>query len=271
MNLNGFAGDILYITMTKCIKYLIALIIICMIFGCGGAENRTYEGLPLKTWVERLESPEKETRLDALSVIKGIGKPAIAAEPYVRKLARYDPSPAVMLSAIETLETFKVTVVEFQEFLDDYYSPIIPAGEQDELDLFENETEEFDDDDILEHISGADDLAYLKELMEGSLDSGERADSNIMPRDSAGYADWMGRHRSEAIDNLLNQLNNPDMLALMLEFGEDIEREFAARQLSELDLENPKINEAIEKALEDPNDSVRVIAERALKKLDSEY
>ena len=256
--------------MAKCIKYLIALVIIWVISGCGGAEKRTYEGLPLKTWVERLESPESEIRLDALSVIKGVGKPAIAAEPYVRKLARYDPSPAVRLSAFETLETFGVPVVEFQGFLDDYYSPIIPASEQDELDILENEIEESEDDDILKHISGEDDMAYLKELMEGSISGGDRADSNIMPRDSAGYAEWIGRHRSEAIDNLLNQLKNPEMLALMLEFGEDIEREFAARRLSELSFENPGIIEAIEKALEDPNDSVRIAAEKALKKLVTE-
>ena len=254
--------------MEKCIKYLSALIFICMISGCGGAETRTYEGLPLKKWVERLESPEKEIRLDALSVIKGIGKEAIATEPHVRKLARFDSSPDVRLSAIETLETFDVTVVEFQEFLDDYYSPIIPTNEQDELDLLESEFDDVDEDvDIFKHISGADDLAFLKELMEGSPDSRDRADSNIMPRDSAGYAEWIGKHRGDAISNLLNQLKNPDMLALMLEFGDDTEREFAAGQLSELNIENPDIIEAIEKALEDPNDSVRIAAQRALKKL----
>ncbi len=253
--------------MTKCIKYLIALIVFYMISGCGGTEEKTYEGLPLKTWVERLESQEKEIRLDALSVIRNIGKPAIAAEPYVRKLARFDSSPDVRLSAIETLEMFEVTVVEFQEFLDDYYSPIIPTSEQDELDLLENEIEDFEDDDILKHISGGDDLAYLKELMEDSLDGRDKADSNIMPRDSAGYAEWISKHRSEAIANLLNQLKNPEMLALMLEFGDDIDREFAADRLSELSFENPRIIEAIEKALEDPNDSVRIAAEKALKKL----
>ena len=78
--------------MKAFIKWCIIICLVYLILGCGGGDKPLYQGLPLKTWVERLEAPEPEIRVDALKVIADIGKPARPAETYVRDAARNDPS-----------------------------------------------------------------------------------------------------------------------------------------------------------------------------------
>ncbi len=249
--------------MKAFIKWCIIICLVYLIAGCGGSDEPLYQGLPLKTWVKRLEAPETEIRVDALKVIADIGKPARPAKRYVRDVARNDPSTEVRLLAIEALEAMDVPAVEFQNFLDSYYAPIIPDSEE-YFDDFERDVS--DEDDLLEHASGDDDLAFLRAFEEDRLDSVTSRLSEPMPKDSAEFIRWFTNHQSEEVLNLTNQLNNPKMLAKLLEVGSVIEREFAARKLIEIVGDDPKIIEALEKASNDSIDTIRQAAEEALQK-----
>ncbi|MDP8240686.1 MAG: HEAT repeat domain-containing protein [Candidatus Hatepunaea meridiana] len=246
-------------------KKLYALIIILLLLSCGKPSEPLYEGMPLKTWVKRLESPEREVREDALKVITKIGKPAIATEPYLRKIANNDPSSEIRVRAIEALEKMDLPVVEYQTFLEEYNSPIIPVSEEDELKELAREIEG-EDQDLLRHASGDDDLEYLKAWGEGTLGKERHGDTIKMPKDSAEFAKWLQDRKGEAVDNLLNQLKNPKMLALLLKMGNKVERNFAALRLGQLEGEDNDILEALQQALGDSSDQVSEAAEEAIKK-----
>jgi len=246
-------------------KKLFALIIILLLLSCGKPSEPLYEGLPLKTWVKQLESPEREVREDALKVITKIGKQAIPTEPYLRKIANNDPSPEIRMQAIDALETMDLPVVEFQTFLEEYNSPIIPISEEDELKELAREIEG-EDEDMLRHASGGDDLKYLKAWSEGTLDQQRLGDTIKMPKDSVEFAKWLQDRKGEAVGNLLNQLKNPKMLALLLKMGNKVERNFAALRLGQLEGKDDDILESLQQALGDSSDQVSKAAEEAIKK-----
>ncbi len=237
-----------------------AMFVTALIAGCGEPKEPLYQGLPLKVWVKRLEAPEPEIRADALEVIADVGNPARAAEQYVRNLARNDPSTEVRMLAIKALEAMDVPVVEFQDFLDAYYAPIIPDSEEYFDDMAKND----EDEELNEKISGDDDLSYLKAFEENKLDSMASRLSDMMPKDSAEYQEWLEERQAGEVLNLLNQLSNPKMLAKILEIGNAVEREFAARRLGEIPGDDPDIIEALEKASNDTVDIIRQAAEEAL-------
>ena len=254
----------------KLSTYTILLIFLTVVFvcGCGGEKKPLYQGLPLKTWVDRLESGEPEIRADALKVIADIGRSARVAEDNVRKLARNDPSIKVRLNAIEALEAMGASTVEFLEFIDSYYKPIIPIGDEETVDLDEEISTE---DELSEKIDTEDDLAYLRALEEGTLDTIQEKTFSVMPRDSADYEVWLRERIHEEVQDMMNKLSNPTMLAAMLEFGGDLEREYAACKLAELSGDNPEIIEALEKAEDDPLEEVRQAAEKALENWQLDY
>jgi len=253
-------------------KQLSILILICLSFtiiagGCGGKKEELYQGLPLKTWVKRLNSPESEIRADALNVIAGIGEQARPAEAQVRKVARSDPSIQVRLLAIDALEAMGEPISEFYEFIEDYNKPIIPTEEEELSSLDEEMSTE---DEMTAKIAEEDDLELLKAFVEGKTDSINRSETSLMPTDSAEFEEWVRQKISNEALNMINKLSNPTMLAELLSSGSDLEREFAARRLAELSGDNPDVVTALEKALEDPKEEVQRAAAQALKTWQSE-
>ncbi len=228
-------------------KYIIFLIILTLLAGCKGKDKQIYQGLPLKTWIIRLDAPEKEIRIDAMKVIAEIGEPAIFAEPYLRQIARKDPSPEVKIHAIEALEAINAPTAEFRNFIDEYNAPIIP----DEEEMFEV-IEEVSTEDIEDFSSGSggDDLEFLQDFEAGLLDADKR-EFGMFPLDSADLSEWVNRFQNDAIANIKNQLRNPSVLALLLKSGNNAEKLFAANRLAELEGSNSQVFEALENALDD--------------------
>jgi len=240
-------------------KRVIYILLACaLVLGCAKPEEPLYQGLTLKTWVERLESSEPEVRADAVKVIQGIGLSARPAENSIRQIARNDPYPDVRILAVEALEAMGASTLEFQNLLEAYHAPVIP--EEEELPEFMDEEAE-----LLEHISGADDIAFLQAIIEYRADTG-RLDTTMVPTDSAELAQWIEERRSDAISGLLHQIENPTVLALILEAGNLIERQFAARMLADMEGEDSRIIQALERAVDDPDSLVRSAAFEALKR-----
>lgn len=253
-------------------KFLMYLISVFILTGCSGSRDQLYQGLPLSVWVERLKSPEDEIRADAIEVLIEIGKPALATEPYLREIARTDPSHVIRVLAIEALDGLDRPIVEFHNFLDDYNAPIIP-GIDSELEALYNT---YDDEvDFHGKISGADDLAYLKALEEGTL--GSERDNPDDEASSDGYRneEWIEKMQKNNVSNLLNQLNNPKLLELLLEHGESLERDYAGRKLNILeDMESGDFGSGeiggLNMMSRDSLESILKAAKEALEKLSSE-
>jgi len=230
-------------------KYIKYLIILTLLLGCKGKDNQVYQGLPLKTWIIRLDAPEKEIRIDAMKVIAEIGEPAISAEPYLRMIARKDPSTEIRINAIMSLEAINAATAEFQDFIDEYHAPLIP----DEFEEYQAEIAEQQLDDPEEELfsSGDGDLEFLQDLEAGLLDV-QKSESTMIPRDSAELAEWVSNFQGDAISNIMNQLQNPAVLAMLLKSGGDAEKIMAATKLSEMEGSNSQVIEALEKATDNP-------------------
>lgn len=227
-------------------KHIALFLALGLLLGCKGKEP-IYQGLPLKIWVMRLDAPEKEVRLDAIKVIAEIGEPAISAEPFLRQIARKDASLEVRIHAVEALDAINASTTEFQAFVDEYYAPIIP---EDELQELEEELPADEDEDITASYDG-DDLEYLQGLETGIFDELAR-ESTMIPLDSAELTEWIEKHQGTAINNVINQLRNPKVLALLLGSGDDSEKLFAAKQLAEIEGIDTQVFEALKKASNDP-------------------
>jgi hypothetical protein len=241
-------------------KYLIYLIILTLLLGCKGKDEKIYQGLPLKTWIMRLDAPEKEIRIDAMKVIAEIGEPAISAEPYLRQIARKDQSPEVKMNAIMALEAINSATAEFQDFIDEYNAPLIPSYDEDlKLEAEEAVDEELEEVDL--DIAG-DDLEYLQDLEAGVFEEPDSG-STMIPQDSAGLADWVNNYQIDAVADIMNQLSNPAVLAMLLNSGSDADKLLAATKLSEMEGSNSLVVEALEKAVDNPQ--ISDLVKKALK------
>ncbi len=241
--------------------FLISLIVLPWLGGCGGPEEPIYEGLTLAGWVERLADPDPDIRIDALKVIASIGPPARKIEDTVRTVARRDDDPDVRMRAIEALNAMGMSTVEFQRFVDFYNAPIYPT-EDEELSTLWSEDEE---EDVFQDNSSDDDLEYLRKLESGELEK-PSADTGVIPSDSAAFAKWVEQRQLNVAQELLQMLDNPVLLAEILRIGDQLQREFAARALAEKEGEDLKVVEALEQAREDPDETVRQAAAKALGK-----
>lgn len=237
-------------------KKCIFLISILFFIGCGGSDKPLYEGLTLKTWVDRLATPDDDIRLDALRVIASIGVRGRAAESYVLEIAREDPSPKVRLAAIEALESMGVPIVEFGDFLDLCNSPLIPTEDVREYEEIE---EEFG-----EGASGENDLEYLKQLEYGEPDSFAK-DTVMIPEDPDERLEWANARMSESMADILTMLDNPQVLTALLQVGDKLERLYAAQKLSQFSGDNIEIINALELLQNSPDSSLKKAASEALK------
>lgn len=242
------------------ILFLAIALMLCV--GCNKVEKPVYEGLTLKAWVERLKSPEPEVKIDALKVIESIGPKALPAEEYVRDIARNETNAEVVLKAIETLEAMGAQIVEFDEFLAMYYAPVIPSDEEDEL-LLDEELMDEEEAEMMKHISGDGDLEYLREL-ENEEDDSVDIDTSVVPLGTDQYDEWVESRRSSSLSDILNILNRPEVLEELMQVGDELEREFAVRRLATQGGLDPKIVEALEKVLDDPDSTMSLNAKKAL-------
>ncbi len=260
------------------VKSTFILICVTLLIGCGGEEEPLYEGLTLKMWINRLESPDAENRKDALGIIKEIGKPARIADPQVRAIARNDPFNDVKMLAIETLQAMNLTTVEFQSFITQFETPLsedideeFDYGDEDELEKIEADDPEAEYD-LMESVSGEDDLKYLQDLEDGLFDSIEgksQADRENMgktiPSDPDEFKKWSEDNYKGEVSDLLNQISSPRVLATILSDGESIDKLFAATKLSQMSGADEEIFKALEAASSDPDSTIRRLVEQALK------
>lgn len=265
--------------MIKTAKYLSLILSFALfILSCGKEDAQLYEGLPLKTWVDRLESPDPDIRMDALKVIGSIGIKARVVEDYIRDLASDERIPEVKMEAIKTLESMKVRVIEFNDFIDLYNAPLNPF-ETDELDEnivydsdleFQEDTDNLDelemDEEFLQHASGDDDLEYLKMIASGQLDLEDIDTSSISNSSGSGFSKWLPSEQTNEISNLLNMLNNPVVLRELLNSGDELTRDFALKKLGVQSGSVDGMKELLTELLGATNDtSVVQAAEKALK------
>jgi len=244
---------------------LITMLSVLILLGCFKEDKPKYEGLTLKTWVERLDSNDPAIRIDALRVIESIGAKARPAEDYVRAVARNDPNTEVAIQAIEALEAMGATVVEFSDFVGLYNSPIIPS-EDDDVETLIGGISEIDKDEmeLLKHASGEDDLEYLLMLERGETET-TQIDTTMIPINSDNFTEWVAAKRSSAISDIMHILNKPEVLRELLKIGNNLDREFAARRLAEQSGIDPSVIEALENILDDPDSTIRQAAAEALK------
>ena len=261
------------------LKISIILMFTSLLLGCGGEEEVLYEGLTLKMWVDRLQSPEAADRKDALEVIKSIGKQAIAAESKVRQIARNDPYTDVKMLAIETLKAMKVTTVEFQTFVNQYDMPIMDLMRdttefEDEFDEEQAQIqEEFETFDLMERASGDDDLSFLREMEAEALDTIGRykkvadrdEEDSLIPTDPEEYAQWSDDRFKGDVQDLLGQISNPRVLAAIHSGGDNIDKLFAASKLSQMKGVDEDIVKALEAAQSNPDSLIQALVEQALK------
>ncbi|MBT7616232.1 MAG: hypothetical protein HN590_02975 [Calditrichaeota bacterium] len=230
--------------------------------GCGKVQEPVYEGLTLKAWAERLKSPEPEVKIDALKVIESIGPKAYAAESVVRDVAQNEPNNEVAIKAIEALEAMGAPTIEFDEFLAMYYAPIIP-GEEEEERTYEEELIDEEEAEMMSHISGEGDLAFLKELENEEFEE-EEIDTSIVPLNSSEYEGWVESRRSSSLTDVLDILSRPEVLEELIRIGDNLEREFAVKKLATQGGLDPRIVESLERLLEDPDSTISLNARKAL-------
>lgn len=260
------------------LKTCLTLFIAMLLLGCGGKEEVLYEGLPLKIWVERLQSPDEADRKDALNVIKSIGKPASAAEKRVRGVARNDPYTDVKMLAIETLKAMKASTVEFHSFVEQYDMPIRElmrdnGEDEDKIDEVEEAIQdEFATFDLEEKASGDDDLSFLQEMEAEALDTigkyrkvaDRDEEESVVPSDPDEFDKWSNNRFQGEVQQLMSQISNPRVLASLLANGGSADKLFAATKLSQMRGVDEEIVKMLEAAQSDPDSLIRSLVNKAL-------
>ncbi len=250
-------------------KPIVVLALVLILIGCGKKPEPLYEGLPMQVWVERLKSPDALVRLDALNVLCNLGRTALSIEDEIRSLARDDPNTQVKIRAIETLESMGAVTVEFNDIIQAYNAPLIPTDDEDysneEFDAAVDSA--MDSADLLEHAKSDDDLSYLAQIENSEADTTPLADkfSSEVPTDPDEYTNWVRKHQSSVVSNILNMLNNPDVLKELLQSGGALEREYAAQKLAELNINDPEITSALKLLTSSSDTSLSRTAKEALK------
>lgn len=230
--------------------------------GCGDKDEPSYEGLTLKMWVERLDSPDPMVRLDALGVIKRVGIRALHAEEYIRNLARREKDAEVKMAAIETLEAMGAPVIEFSDFIDLYSAPIIPDEEE-----FNTDTDGMDSEmmEFMSHASVEEDIEYLQRLARGEDEDSLLKDTTMVPKDPDEFEVWAQKKQNSSISVVLNMLDNPAVLSEMIKIGDNVEREFALRKLGNISGSNEDVVKTLTQATQLPDSNLVRLAQRALK------
>ena len=241
-----------------------------LIAGCGEKEPN-YQGIGLKQWVKKLDSQEAVERKDAANAIGAMGPLARSAELRLRPMAAADPVPAVRVAAIYALKAIGAPSGEFEKYLEEVtQSPLEgdefqeSMGESDELDHLEPEEPE---DIPSSQATGEDDLDFLKEFEQSVTIPPERLAGADMPQDSEAREEWVKQRRQEAVATLLHEMQNPDVLAEMLNSSDPTQKRLAARMLQSREGgTSAELFDALTRAQTDSDTTLRRMAGEALKK-----
>ncbi len=263
--------------MNKIIKEMIRVgltisVGLTFIWLAGCSREPTYNDIGLSRWVKQLSSDEPALRQDAAHAIGGMGKQAHTAEADLRAIARRDPLPVVRVAAINALGAIGATTTEFDAYLKEVTAPLLPRVESKNAELGLPEDKEGDGEYTDNTSRGDDDIAYLQELegdsTSGPSQGGSNGQMNIpFPSDTEAREGWAQQHRTEAIENLLQEIQNPEVLAQMVNSGDALQRRFAARMLQNQDGgPNANVFDALARAKADSDSVLRNIAVEALKK-----
>ncbi|MBM3329211.1 MAG: hypothetical protein FJY67_07040 [Calditrichaeota bacterium] len=235
--------------------------ILAMTAGCGKREVE-HQGLPLSEWVERLSSRLMEERRDAVKAIGEIGVPARKAEDKLRAIARRDNDVKIRLEAVHSLAKIGASTEEFADFVREMEAPLF-IEEEDTL-----ETEVIDvDSEVSLSVSDEEDLRYLQDLAEGRVDTTPlQGDTGSFPSGEDERQEWSADRRAEHFATVLNQLQNPMVLAEIVRTGSVEERRLAARMLAGRSGIDAIVFDALEGAKSDTDSLVRAAVADALKK-----
>jgi hypothetical protein len=236
---------------------IIIVVLALLLASCAQKQEPLYQGLTLKAWGERLKSDEPETRTDALKVIAGIGEAARPMEQQLRDVARHDPYEDIRYLAVVALDSMRVPVTEFLALQDKYQEPeVAPEEEQETVE------EDTAMATLEEHASTDDDISYLKQMAEGTVE-GSEVDSSVMPLDSLQREEWISKQQDASLQNLHDQLRDPRTLAKLLITGDLYERRFAARVLAEMGGEDSDVVSALQSGTLDADSLVRAAVKEA--------
>lgn len=252
---------------------IILLIILGLVVSCNGSKEPEAQGLKLSVWVERLDDSDPAVRLDALTVIKEIGKPAGSAEDKIRTLARQEQYPDVKMKAVEALQAMGKSVEEFRAFIAYYTAPFDDTPTEDGG----MSTKTYDEDGGGTYNDGqgsrtpggsSDDLDMLKELMEDSakfLIPDSLGNASRQQADEKQLVQLGQKRRTESMQNLMDQIQNPGTLVSMLEMGDLQEKIYALSKLASQSGENSQVVSALDIAQLDSDSTIRRLAKQASK------
>jgi|GEM_PF-1391921 len=254
-------------------KILVLLLAVGLLASCNGSKEPEAQGLKLSVWVGRLDDADAAIRLDALSVLKEMGKPAATAEDKVRTLARNDQYPDVKMKAIEALQAMGKNVDEFKAFIAYYTAPFDDTPTEDggmSNDEFDNEGGGSSDDGggsmRKTRGSSGNDLDILREMIEDSLKlqtKDSSGNASKIPQTQQDLVQLGAKRRSESMQNLMDQIGNPSVLADLLSNGDMQEKVYALSKLSLSSGENERVVSALDLAKLDPDSNIRRLAKEA--------
>jgi len=231
-----------------------------------------YQGIGLKRWIGQLRSEEKAMRIEAAQALGAIGPKAHSAEEQLRAVASADPLPAVRVEAIYALKKIGAATAEFEPYLKEVTRPAVDTEDDEESSFGSDDLDlaEGDGDDLRNgRNEGApdDDFAYLQALSEAEDSIMRSASASEMPQDPQAQEEWKKARRQEAITGLLQEMDNPDVLAGILDNGDPLQRRLAARMLQNKEGGiNSEVFAALTKARADSDTVLKRIAADALKK-----
>ena len=253
---------------------MIGLVLAIMFVGC--AKQPEYQGVSLKRWIQQLNAGDQTLRAEAAQAIGAIGKIAREpSEPTLRQIAFYDPIPAVRVAAILALKAIGAPSAEFEAYLKEVTQPLTDEVNDDEALMGQGDedftTEKSDEELRTRASSSSDDLEFLQTL-EAMKDSViQTSNDAVMPTDEDEKKLWVEKRKNEAIATLMQELQNPDVLAEMVKSGDPLQRRLAARMLENQDGGvNPRVFEILNSAKADTDTVLKRLAQDALKKWTNE-
>jgi len=253
-------------------RYLPMIFLLAAI-SVGCTKEPEYQGVGLKLWVKQLSADDPTLRTEAAQAIGAIGKIAREpSEPSLRQIAKYDPRPATRVAAILALKAIGAPTAEFESYLKEVTAPLTEDESDDEDKMGQgdadimSEAEEYKDENR-QPATGQDDIEYLQAL-EAMRDSViDSSSQGVMPTGEEERKEWIEKRRSDAMSTLLQELQNPDVLAEMIKGGDPLQRRMAARMLQNQEGgENARVFEILTKAKADSDTVLKRLAEDALKK-----
>jgi len=244
------------------------VVTILLLASCG--KTPEHDGVGLKLWVQQLSDQDPSMRVTAAEAIGAIGPAALVAEPELRRLAASDQSPKVRVAAIMGLKGVGAATAEFEAYLNEVTKPPVETGPDASDSMGLGDEDMLTDDELMyspDTKASDDDLEYLQQLAAQADSTIDSAHGSVMPQDEEAQQEWVNQRRKEAVTTLLQEMQNPDVLAQMLISADATQRRFAARLLQNQEGgENQRVFDALTSAKSDSDTALVKIAKEALKK-----